>query len=87
MVSRAKTLDGLIFLHDFDAKQISKQQSEDLRKEFARLVLLRWQTVARYCAGVEVDAARAILAEQGQKALANGSKRKNNMGLTAPAQS
>ena len=41
MVSRATSLDGLIVLCDFDTKQISKWRSEDLRKEFARLALLK----------------------------------------------
>ena len=42
MVSKAMSLGRLIVLRDFDAKQISKRQSGDLRKEFARLTLLKW---------------------------------------------
>ena len=41
MVSRATSLDELMVLCDFDAKQISRRRSEDLRKEFARFALLK----------------------------------------------
>ena len=78
MVSRATSLDGLIVLRDFDAERVSKLRSEDLRKEFARLALLKWQRIARYGAGAEVEATKAVLAEHGQKATARGTKRKSN---------
>ena len=61
----------------FDAKQICKRRSEDLRKEFTRLALLKWETVAHYDEGAEAEIAKAVLAEQGRKALAGGSKRSN----------
>ena len=76
MVSRATSLDGLIVLQDFDAKQISKRRSEDLRKEFDRLRLLRLRMIAHYGAGAETEEAKAVLAKQGQKALARGTKRR-----------
>ena len=76
MVSRAMSLDGLIVLQDFDMKQISKQRSEDLRKEFDHLRLLRLQTIAHYGTGVEMEEAKAVLAKQGQKALARGTEQR-----------
>ena len=78
MVSRATSLDGLILLRDFGAKQISKQRSEDLRKEFARLAHLRWHTITRYGAGAEVEATNGALAAHGVKAGTRGTKRKSN---------
>ena len=78
MVSRATSLDGLIVLSDFNAKQISNRQSEDLRKEFAHLALLEWQTIAPYGAGAEIKATKAVLAEHEQKASTKGTKRKSN---------
>ena len=62
MISRTTSLYGLIVLRDFDAKQISKWRSEDLRKEFPRLTLLKWETIARYGAGVDVEATKTVLA-------------------------
>ena len=54
-VSRATSLDGLVVLCDFDARQITKRWSEDLilRKEFSRLTLLKWQTIMNHGCGVE----------------------------------
>ena len=69
MISRTTSLDGLIVLRDFDAKQISKWRLEDLKKELPCLALLKWETIARYGAGVDVKAARAVLTERGQKAV------------------
>ena len=51
-------LGGFVFLHDFESKQIAKRRSEELREEFDRLVLLKWQTVARYGTGDEIEEAR-----------------------------
>ena len=42
MVSRATSLDGLLVLCDFDAQQISKRRSEELRKVFERLTCFKW---------------------------------------------
>ena len=58
MVSRASSLDGLLVLRDFDAKQIMKHRSEELRREFRRLMYLKWQTVASYGVGDEVVEAK-----------------------------
>jgi hypothetical protein len=58
MVSRATSLQGLIVLRGFDAKQITKRRSEDLRKEFSRLMYLKWQTVVRYGSDDEVRDAK-----------------------------
>ena len=51
-------LGGSVVLHDFESKQIAKRRSEELREEFDRLVLLKWQTVARYGTGDEIEEAR-----------------------------
>jgi hypothetical protein len=57
MVSRSTSLDGLLILRDFDFSRIKKRQSEDLRKEFARLEILRLRTIVEYGKGVEVTKA------------------------------
>jgi len=44
MVSRAKSLNGLVVLRNFDMRNITKQPSEDSRKEFSRLTRLKWET-------------------------------------------
>jgi hypothetical protein len=58
MVSRATSLEGLVVLRDFGAQQISKRRSEELRKEFDRLMCLRWQTIVKYGSGDEVVEAK-----------------------------
>ena len=63
MVSRATSLDGLMVPCSFEAQQIAKRRSEELRKEFARLACLKWETVARYGEGVEVKEAKGMLRE------------------------
>ena len=80
MISRTTSLDGLIVLCDFDAKKISKWRSEDLRKEFPCLALLKWETIARYGARADVEATKAVLAA------VRGTKRKLN-GNDGPARS
>ena len=73
MVSRATSLDGLVVLHDFDARQITKQRSEDLRKEFSRLTLLKWQTMIDHGCGAE---AKQMMKDLRGGAGARGTKRK-----------
>ena len=51
MISRAMSLDGLMVLRDFQAHQIKKRRSEELQKEFSRLLHLKWRTIARYGMG------------------------------------
>ena len=63
MASRATSLQGLFVLRGFDKKQISKRQSEDLRKEFSRLAHLKWQTVLRYGSQDEIEKARQLMAD------------------------
>ena len=62
-MSRATSLDGLVVLRDFDARQITKRRSEDLRKEFRRLTLLKRQTVVDHGYGVEIEEAKQIMRE------------------------
>jgi hypothetical protein len=85
MVSRATSLSGLIVLRGFDAKQITKRRSEDLRKELNRLMFLKWQTVVKHGSGDEVqDAKRRVEVLRGgvgshgvrRKVGAGGTKRK-----------
>ena len=44
----ATSLEGLIVLHDFDARQITKRRSEESRGEFSRLMRLKWEMILRY---------------------------------------
>ena len=87
MISRTTSLDGLIVLRDFnDAKQISKWGLKDLKKELHCLALLKWETIARYGAGADVEAAKAVLTERGQQ-LGGLCKSGNRMLTTDPVQS
>ena len=54
---RQLQLDGLLVLRDFDAKQITKHRSEELRKELRRLIYLKWRTIASCGVGDEVEEA------------------------------
>jgi hypothetical protein len=47
MLSRIKTLDGLLILRPFTITRIQCRQSEDARREFRRLELLRLRTIAK----------------------------------------
>jgi len=76
MVSRATSLDGLLVLRDFDARQISKRRSEDLRKEFNRIMILKWETTVKYGKGDEVKEAERKVKELKFKNAAKGTKRK-----------
>ena len=78
-VSRATSLQSLMVLHKFDFKQITKHHSEDLRKEFACLLVLKWKTVMIHgdssdC--VEVKQVLTVLEETGLK---RGTKQKEAM--------
>ncbi|KAK0436845.1 uncharacterized protein EV420DRAFT_1253725, partial [Desarmillaria tabescens] len=44
MISRVKSLSGLLILRPFDLSVIQKNPSEDYRKESKRLNILRLQT-------------------------------------------
>ena len=66
MVSRCTSLDGLVILRDFSFSRICRRPAEDLRKEFARLEVLRLQTLIKYGSEVEVqDAKRELGALRG----------------------
>lgn len=45
MLSRVKSLSGLMVLRPFSRKKITVRQSEDLRKELERLQALHWRTI------------------------------------------
>ena len=80
MVSRATSLDGLVVLRDFDARQITKRRSEDLRKEFSRLTLLKWQTIVDHGCGAEMNEAKQMIKNLRGGAGARGTKRKAERG-------
>ena len=50
-------------LRGFEAQQIKKRRPEELRKEFSRLLHLKWKTVARYGKGPEVEEAKGRVEE------------------------
>ena len=78
MVSRAMLLDGLIVLRDFDVKQITKQQSEDMRREFACLTLLKWRMIVQYGTEGEVVEAKGELEGDVRRSSQRGTKQKSN---------
>ena len=79
MILRAISLDGLMVLRDLQAHQI-KRRSEELQKEFSRLLHLKWRTIARYGMGAEVKDAKVRVEEDGEKTRAKGTKRKGGSG-------
>jgi len=80
MISRAMSLGGLMVLHDFQAHQIKKRQSEELWKEFSRLLHLKWRTIARYGTGPEVEEAKVRVEEDAERTRAKGTKQKGGSG-------
>jgi len=75
MVSRSTSIEGLFVLRDFSFDQITKRRSEDLRKEFSRLEVLRLNTIIKYGAGEEVIEGRQLL--NNLKGSDNSKKRKH----------
>jgi hypothetical protein len=75
MLSRATTLDGLLILRGFDKRQITKRQSEDLRREFSQLELLKWKTIEIHGEDNEIEKAKGKVAERKGKRVLNGKKR------------
>ena len=53
-----------------DKRQITKHRFEELRKEFTRLVSLKWKTVAEYGKQPEIEEAR--------RKISGTTKRKND---------
>ena len=53
-------------------RHITKRPSEDSRKEFSRLMRLKWETVVRYGSSAEVGEAKQLLLEENRQ---KGSKR------------
>jgi hypothetical protein len=76
MASRATSLDGLMVLRKFDKKQIAKRHSEDMRKEFTRLLYLKWKTISECGDGNEVQEANRKLVEMQGENKRYGVKRK-----------
>ena len=69
-------MGGLLILRDFDISNITKRQSEDLRREFTRLEILKWKTMADYGTVSETTLAKVEL----QRLTGKGSKRKESDG-------
>lgn len=67
MLSRVKSLEGLMILRPFDRKKITSRQSEDSRREFSRLDVLNLQTKRRQ--SDDVDEQRRIDEELQSKSL------------------
>ena len=65
MVSRVKSLDGLLIMRPFDQKRICCRMSEDVRREFSRLRLLELLTIVENGEGDEVTVARKELEYKG----------------------
>lgn len=61
MVSRVKSLSGLIILRDFALSKIRKRQSEDFRNESKRIAILRLLTLVKYGTEKERQHAEADL--------------------------
>lgn len=80
MVSRATSLKGLMVLREFDIRQIKKRRSEDLRKEFLRLTILRWKTIAEFGSSAEAEEASKELKSLLSSATERGNKRKADVG-------
>jgi len=68
-------LPGSLVLHDFDARQITKRRSEDLRKE-----LQKWLTTAKYGNGSERGEAERKIKELTGRDTPKGVKRKASKG-------
>ena len=80
MASRATSLEGLMVLRNFERKQICKRWSDELRKEFSRLMYLKWKTIAD--TGEEEEIANAVRTLQNvQGNAAKGMKRKMGTGV------
>ena len=76
MASRATSLEGLLILRSFERKHITKRRSEELRKEFSRLMYLKWKTVADNGDSDDVDNAMRVLAEMQDNTARKSAKRK-----------
>jgi hypothetical protein len=86
MCSRATSLNGLVVLRGFDRRQIGKRRSEELRKEFDRLMHLKWQTIQNYGTVEEVHQAKQELNILRGKNT-GGTKRKVDTNAVKPSKS
>jgi len=80
VVSRATSLNGPLVLHDFDARQITKRRSEDLRKELNRIMLQKWLTTAKYGNNSDRGEAERKIKELTGRDTPKGVKRKASKG-------
>jgi hypothetical protein len=79
MASRATSLGALMVLRDFEHKQLTKRHSEDLRKEFLRLSVLKWRTVEKYGELGELEEARGMLLGMKVKSSTKGKRSINEV--------
>jgi hypothetical protein len=63
MISRVRSLDGLLILRPFSKQKITSRQSEDTRREMRRLELLRLETIMKLGTAEESAIAQATIAE------------------------
>ena len=64
MVSRCKSLDGLLVMRPFSISKITCRRSQEARNESARLELSRWRSIAQYGTQQEQEAAKTHLASE-----------------------
>ena len=75
MCSRATSLEGLFVLREFGNRQIAKRRSEELRKEFCRLMYLKWRTIVEYGSAGEVCEAKVRLNDLQRSATADNKRK------------
>lgn len=63
MISRVKSLDGLLILRPFKRQKIQCRQSEDVRREMRRLEFLRLHTITEFGTAEESAGAQNVLAK------------------------
>ena len=65
MISRVKSLEGLIIMRPFNKKRICCRWSEDVRREFARLRMLELLTLVEHGSDIDVRSTRDELTSKG----------------------
>lgn len=65
MASRCQSLDGLLVMRPFSISKITCRRSQEARKEFTRLDIARWQSVAAHGTSEEQNLAEAHLRTEG----------------------
>ena len=71
MVSRCKSLDGLLVMRPFPMSKITSRRSQEARNESTRLDLSRWQTIAAHGTPQEQEVAKEHLPSRNRNRSAN----------------